>query len=40
MNILCQIVHGSKEIPNLGLPARILETPDLSDMERATFGVG
>ena len=40
MNILCQIVHGTKEIPDLGEVTKEVPTPSMSKLSRATFGLG
>jgi len=39
MNILSQIVHGTREVPDLGQVARKVETPSVN-FERATLGLG
>ena len=40
MNILCQIVHGTKEIPDLGEVTKEVPTPSMSKLSRAMFGLG
>ena len=40
MNILAQIVHGSKEVPDLGNLTHTVASPSPSGLERATFGLG
>ena len=40
MNILCQIVHGTKEVPDLGKVTKEVPTPPMSKLSRATFGLG
>ena len=40
MNILNQIVHGTREAPDLGEVDTIVRLSPTNELERATFGLG
>ena len=40
MNILNQIVHGTRETPDLGEVDTMVRCSATADLERATFGLG
>ena len=40
MNILNQIVHGTRETPDLGEVDTMISRPQTNELERATFGLG
>ena len=40
MNILNQIVHGTRDAPDLGQVDTMVRCPPTAELERATFGLG
>ena len=40
MNILNQIVHGTRDAPDLGQVDTMVRCPQTAELERATFGLG